>query len=87
MSTVFLILYFWHGDVAIKRNPHDDAIALAATPVMQVLHMPTLAACEVVGAAAKQLLDASAPGNEQNRTLLCVSRTAQFRCVSANSRD
>lgn len=83
-AAVFLILYFWHGEIAVKQNPHDDVLSLAATPVMQVLPMPTLAACEVVGAAAKQLIDAAAPGNEPDRTLPRVSRPAQFRCVAVS---
>lgn len=64
MKLVYLILYLYHGSYR------------AGGPVLTITPMPSLAACEVVGQAAKALSDANAPGPGDH-----FGPVSAFRCV------
>ncbi len=84
MQTVFLIMYLWHANQAIHNGQPNTTIAMNGGPVFLFERMPSLAACEAVGAAAKDLADRSIPRWEDGdyHHVSSMSTPASFRCIS-----
>lgn len=81
MKAVFLVLYLWHGA--------KEGYAGLGGPQLVVQAMPSLAACEAVGSAAKQLADNSRPYPAESyhgdlyRSSVAIP--AVYRCVEVPS--
>lgn len=56
MNTVFLILYLWNASGSQNRNAGGTG-----GPAFQMIAVPSLPACEALGKAAKELIDANRP--------------------------
>ena len=82
MKTIFLILYFWHADAGIKRNVHDDSLAMLGGASLQIHTMPSMAACELVGSTAKALADKGAPAGDLP-AIPRLSLPLSYRCVES----
>jgi 3-hydroxy-3-methylglutaryl CoA synthase len=80
MKSVFLIMYLWN---AASRCDSGACAHAAGGPALQVVEMPSLAACESVGAAAKQMVDVSRPDPSLSRAWdkPMMSPPTAFRCV------
>ncbi len=78
MKTVFLILYLWHADRVDVYGYRERSVGLNGGPVLKIEAMPSLRACEAVGAAAKALADQMQHGANpaDDRGLPAV-----YRCV------
>lgn len=88
MKIVYLILYLWHA----SGRAGDYAGGIGGLG-MTITQMPSLAACEAVGAAAKQIADAQRPepvaGNRVGegsyaRWVRFESPPAVYRCIEVN---
>jgi hypothetical protein len=82
MKTIFLILYFWHADAGIKRNPTTDSLAMLGGASLQIHAMPSMAACELVGSTAKALADKGAPAGDLP-AIPRLSLPLSYRCVES----
>lgn len=75
MQTVYLVMYLWHAAA-------EDMGRSAGAPVLSIVQMPSISACESVGRAAKALADNGAPLADPARGSTMIPRPASFRCVS-----
>ena len=88
---MFLIMYLWN---AASRCESGNCAHAAGGPALQVVPMPSIAACEAVGSSAKQMIDALRPapvpaagGNrrfERSDWIAMESPPTAFRCVEVS---
>ena len=80
MKSVYLIMYLWNAAAGCTNGSCAHA---AGGPALQVVAMPSLTACEAVGASAKQMIDAVRPEpTADNRAM--YSHPTSFRCVEVS---
>lgn len=77
MKSAFLVLYLWHAaSFTITSGGGANG-----GPVLQIVPMSSLAACEVVGKAAKALADTTRPNQGEGAM---QSQSASYRCVEVS---
>lgn len=77
MKTVFLILFIWHGQTYKSGYSHINmaypvALAAVGEPRLQIESVPSLSACEALGAAIKDMADAQ-PTSQQPVVYRCIA--------------
>lgn len=77
---VYLILYLWHADVSHTYRGGTGG------PALTIQQVPTIAACEQLGRAAKELADGLRPAPVAITIDSMNSPPAAYRCITIKSR-
>ena len=76
---VYLVLYLWHADVSPAYGGGTGG------PVLTIQQVPTIAVCEQLGRAAKELADSLRPAPVVTTINSLNSPPATYRCVAIKS--
>lgn len=71
----YLVLYAWHASTSWAAG------FAAGGPLLVALPMPSAGACEAVGRAMKEMVDAAAPPSKEGGSVPAPSGPAVYRCV------
>ncbi len=79
-KTVFLIVYLWHA----TNHRADYNQGGTGGPAISIHKMPSLAACEAVGKAAKELTDSKGPTASIEPEAFHSAPTV-YRCIEVSN--
>lgn len=86
MKIVYLVIYLWQADQATHEGQPNTVVAMNGGASVHIEPMPSLAACEAVGRAVKDLADANHPRFAEHpyHHIANLSTPTAFRCVEAS---